>query len=110
VDARGARIAANEALFREVNERLQSLNEAFATLTDTFEIACECGDSNCLEQLTVPRELYERVRSEATLFFVRPGHVSPEVEDVVEQHEGFDVVQKRKGMPRAVAEATDPRR
>ena len=104
-----ARIGANEALFRQVNERLESLNETFATLTDTFEIACECGDSACLEQLTVPQELYERVRSDATLFFVVPGHEAPDVERVVERHAGFDIVSKHGGLPQRIAEETDPR-
>jgi hypothetical protein len=27
-----------------VNERIEDLNESFATVTETFKIVCECGE------------------------------------------------------------------
>jgi hypothetical protein len=47
------RIGANEAMFRLVNERIDDINEAFAPLTETMEIICECADLQCVEQLVV---------------------------------------------------------
>jgi hypothetical protein len=43
----------NEALFREVNERLQTLKEGFATITDTFEILCECALLECFDHIAM---------------------------------------------------------
>ena len=40
---------------------------------------------------------------------VLPGHALPDVETVVEEHEGFTVVRKNPGGPEEVARALDPR-
>jgi hypothetical protein len=109
VDERQERIGRNEALFRSVNERLEDLNDAFATLTGTFRVVCECGDGSCAEQVTVTVREYERVRAEPDLFVVRPGHVAPDVEQVVEAHHGYEVVRKRAGDPAALARHLDER-
>jgi hypothetical protein len=108
-EERARRIGANEALFREVNERFEGLNEAFAAITDTFEITCECGDVSCVERITVPLEEYERIRDDSALFLIVAGHEISDVEDVVERHDGHVVVRKHPGPPREVAERTDPR-
>jgi hypothetical protein len=42
-------------------------------------------------------------------FAVVPGHEAPEVEEVVARRDGYDVVNKDEGMPRRIAEVTDPR-
>jgi hypothetical protein len=106
---REARIAANEAVFRLVNEKIEAMNAAFAMITDTFAVVCECGNSACAEQIEVQTSTYERARSDPTLFIVVPGHETDDVEDVVERHGGYDVVRKRGRRGEAVAQATDPR-
>jgi hypothetical protein len=51
---------------------------------------------------------YERVRRDSTLFFVLRGHEAPEVEEVVEENDRYNVV--RKDAPAAgVARERDPR-
>jgi hypothetical protein len=109
VEERARRIGNNEALFREVNERLQGLNEAFGTMTHDFDIACECGEARCLERFTVPIDLYERVRSDSALFLVVAGHELPDVESPVERHDGFVIVRKKAGLPQEIASDTNPR-
>jgi hypothetical protein len=64
----------NEALFREVNERLQTLKEGFATITDTFEILCECALLECFDHIAMAPRAYEEMCADATLFAVRAGH------------------------------------
>ncbi len=55
---RERRIGLNEAVYREVNEKLRAVNEAFATITDSFEIMCECGHATCDERFSIaPRRL-----------------------------------------------------
>ena len=110
VDERALRAGMNEALFRAVNERIEDLNESFATVTETFAIVCECADSGCVMQISIARDAYERVRTEATLFLVAPGHERPDIEDVIEEHGNYRVVRKRRGLPQRVAEQTNPRR
>jgi len=50
VSSREQRIAADEALFGDINERF-ARNDA--PRTDQLEIICECGDRDCLERFTV---------------------------------------------------------
>jgi hypothetical protein len=109
VDERQERIGRNEALFRTVNEQLEKVNESISTMTQTFAVVCECGSQSCLDQLTVAVGEYERVRSNPTLFFVRPGHVAPDVEDVVEAHREYEIVRKRPVGPAALARELDER-
>jgi hypothetical protein len=109
MDERARRIGENEALFRRLNEEVEGVNRSFASITRTMDLVCECGDLACLERFVVPIELYERVRGDARRFFVLPGHVADDVEEVVERLDGYVVVQKRPGVPADVAERTDPR-
>lgn len=110
MDERATRVGKNEALFRQVNERIEQLNESFATITDTFEVICECGDSGCVMQISIANDAYERVRTDATLFIVAPGHENSEVEDIVETQSAYHVVRKHAGVPGRIAVETDPRR
>jgi recombinational DNA repair protein RecR len=110
MNERAARVGKNEALFRNVNERIEQLNESFATVTDTFEVICECGDSGCVTQIAIASDAYERVRTDATLFIVAPGHENSELEDIVDTQGVYHVVRKHAGLPGRIAEETDPRR
>jgi hypothetical protein len=106
------RVAANESTFRELNEQLEGMNRAVASLTrnNAFLVVCECADLTCVERFDVSLPVYEHVRSDSALFLVVPGHVLPEIETVVDRHEGFEVLRKRPGEPERLAEETDPRR
>ena len=105
---RERRIGRNEALFREVYERLKDLNKEWG-LIELMEIVCECGDLGCTEQLTIPAARYEDVRSDATWFAVIPGHDVATVEQIVASHSGYDIVQKRADDAALIAKQTDPR-
>jgi hypothetical protein len=59
MDERERRLGLNEALFREVNERLQGLNEAFGAVTNRIELVCECADPGCAERITLTLKEYE---------------------------------------------------
>ena len=106
---RRARLGANEALFRTVNEKVKDLNETFQTFTETFEVVCECGKAECLDQITIAATAYNDVRADAALFIVVPGHADAEVEAVVEEKDHYEVVRKREGPQKRIVEATDPR-
>jgi hypothetical protein len=104
------RIAKNEALFRAVNERVGTLNETFGALTGRIVIVCECGAPSCIEQIDLSRAEYERIRSEATQFAVRPGHIFDDVEHVSERHKIYWLVRKDAGEATRVAEELDTRK
>jgi hypothetical protein len=110
-EQRRARIAANEALYRSVNEQLEGLNQALtpAAGDGSMVIICECGDLQCAEQIKVTVDTYESVRADPTLFIIVPGHEIDDVEDIVAHRDGFDIVCKHKGAGERVAEQTDPR-
>ena len=108
-DERTERVGRNEALYRQVNERIQDLNEAFSPMTGDFSVVCECGDLHCTEQLRMSPHEYERVRANPTLFILKPGHEQPDVEQAIKKHDGFIVVEKLGGPPTRIAEQTNPR-
>ena len=103
---RHARLARNETIFREVNERIEQLAQRGEL--DTLDILCECGNADCKEPLRVSIVEYERVRQHPTDFFVAPGHVIPAIEKVIDEKQSFDVVRKlaEEG---ELARKTDPR-
>jgi hypothetical protein len=107
-DERARRVGLNEALFRRVNEEIESLNDAFGGQS-TLSVICECGDGQCMERIEISLVDYERVRADPRLFVVLPGHLIPDVESVVERADGWDVVRKQDGRAVEVAERTDPR-
>lgn len=96
-DERRKRIALNESVFREVNEQVEALNRNLVALEESedMSIVCECGEIQCAQRLDVSLGEYERVRSDALLFLVVPGHEIPDVEDVVERSDAYLVVRKR---------------
>jgi len=110
LNERLARQARNEALFREVNERIADLGErAEARSADgTVDFLCECGeDGGCGQRVRVPVDVYERVRSQDDRFVVRPGHETPELERAVEWTDVYVVVDKIPAAEPYVAD--DPR-
>ena len=105
------RLAENQALFRELNERVEALNENFSHLSPYGSWACECADTSCLERIQMTLGEYEEVRAKPTHFAVLPdpAHVFPDVEDVVRRESRFWVVEKL-GAAAQVADGADPRR
>lgn len=88
------RLALNEVLFREVNERIQEVADQFGAGEGTYEFLCECSDPECGERVALTREEYESVRADARRFVVAKGHAIPEIEQVVQQATDHVVVEK----------------
>src|SRR5215218_5729728 len=96
---RAARQAKNEALHREVNERLAKMgrqaNLAWASNDEPFEFLCECGAAEgCEQRLEMKLTDYERVRQQDDRFAVAPGHEDLEIERVVDRNDAFVIVDK----------------
>jgi hypothetical protein len=107
-DERARRIGINEGVFRNMNEQLKGLAEKFE-LDDQLFLVCECGYPECDKRLRIPAAEYEQIRADARLFALVPGHELGDVEKVVSEHKGYNVVKKDEGTPAQVARATDPR-
>src|SRR3954451_13202489 len=105
--ARQQRAARNQAMFREVNERLEELDGKLAA-QQHHRFVCECAAQECIRPLELTIEEYESVRGGGATFVVAPGHVYPEVERVVAENARFTVVEKLEAAAE-LAEAFDPR-
>ncbi len=90
---REERQARNEALFRDVNERIADL--AYKGLDLDFHVICECAQLGCRTMLRIELDDYRRVRAHPRRFLIAPGHAVPEIEDVIDQHDAYQVVEKR---------------
>jgi hypothetical protein len=108
VGAREERVARNETLFREVNERIKLVNVSVA-VQEATDFLCECGDESCTVAISLTLREYESVRAEPTHFAVVEGHVEPDVEQVVASTARYTVVAKTDPDAARIAEDEDPR-
>jgi hypothetical protein len=108
VDTRQQRVAKNEALFRQVNERIEEVNEVLGE-GEPSDFLCECGDDSCTAPVSLTLQEYEQVRSDPTHFAIAHGHEVIDVERVIEQTDRYSVVEKFTGEAERIAIETDPR-
>ena len=104
---RARRLALNESLVREVNERIRQ-NAARLGITSHSDFLCECADESCADRTTLAIAEYERIRAHGGRFVVVPGHDLPDIEKRVAEGEGYVIVEK-VGEPGEIAEDLDPR-
>ena len=107
LEVRQIRLARNQSLFREVNERVESVLLKFAA-DGPIGFVCECAIENCSSYIELEREAYEAIRANPTHFFVLRDHVFPEVEFIVDDRDTHVVVEKI-GAGGRVAEAAHTR-
>src|SRR5687767_4694006 len=93
-EAQQERAAQNQSLFREVNERIESVSTQLSPMFTEF--LCECADEACFEHISLTHEEYKAVRDKGPVFFiVEPGHVLPDVEGVVGgEADRYEIVEK----------------
>ena len=91
------RIAANEMLFRTVNQQIVSLNEVLEQVTDKSFFVCECSRTTCADPVVMTLAEYAEIRSNPRRFFISASceHLDPEAERVVEETDDYVVVEKR---------------
>jgi hypothetical protein len=98
------RRAKNEALFRDINERLQNLNDDFGT----SEWLCECSDLECVGRVVMTDAEYEEVRGNGAHFVFLAGHEQIDIERVVARHSAY-VIAEKTGIGGELALLRDPR-
>jgi hypothetical protein len=114
MEPRLTRLAKNEALFREVNERISQINQELAPGSAQPDLVdgliCECSDPECLERVgPVTVAEYETVRQDPRRFIIAAGHQAADVERVVDRQPTYWTVEKHEGAPADVARERDPR-
>ena len=107
VDERERRLAQNEALFREVNEHVETLADRLGPDV-SYEFLCECANADCTFRISLPLSVYESIRADPHQFVVLPLHYTPEVEDLVIEEDTHWVVRKT-GEAGQYVEQLDPR-
>jgi hypothetical protein len=107
VDEGQRRIAANEAVLREVNEGIER-GQWPGEENQLVSFRCECARLGCNELVELTVGEYEHVRQHPRRFIVVPGHQITGAERVVERRDGYVVVEKLDEAGE-VAEVTDPR-
>jgi hypothetical protein len=97
VDPRDERAARNEALLREVNDRIEEVGSRMQVLPDggQLDFRCECVRPDCDALISMGVGEYERLRSDNDRFAVVSGHEDEAIERVVERAERYVIVDKR---------------
>jgi hypothetical protein len=95
VDPAAERVARNDAIFRDANEKIA---EAAVRLERERPVPfiCECADPRCTTLVYVSLEEYAEIRRDDTHFLNAPGHdvaAGPHA-TVIERRDGYDIVEK----------------
>lgn len=97
------RAGRNEALFREVNDKIAQLEERLDSGNDWLPVICECARPDCAAKIQILTSEYVSVRSHPHRFIVSPGHEQSEIEQAIGEGPNYVIVEKLG----AAAEAAD---
>lgn len=107
-DERALRLAQNEGIMRQVNERIEEIAQDLGGGDHVYDFICECSRLRFVERISLTVEEYGHVREQGERFALVAGHDTPEVEHVVEKLDHYWIVEKF-GEAGAVAREMDPR-
>lgn len=98
------RLAENEAVFREINEDIKDWEKAGKPEERNYHSTkvgfyCECSDPACKENIEITPAEYEDIHIRRKQFILKPDHEFNEVEDVIEENEGYVVAEKKVRPP-----------
>lgn len=88
-------LAANEDLFRQINENIEDVAAQHGTDAHTYEFLCECSDPACSKRVNATLAEYRHVREHGDRFIVAKGHVMQEIESVVKSANDHVVIEKQ---------------
>ena len=90
------RLARNNSLFREANERIRAKAESYGTGMDRLPFLCECPREDCHELVRISLPDYASIRDEMSHFLVAPDHETAEGQYamVVRRTDSYVVVEK----------------
>ena len=108
MDSMAARVAMNQARFREANERIE--RKAVVAGAEFVPFICECSDPDCTRLVRLTVGEYESVRAEPALFLNAPDHQaeSSDHHELVSRTDRYVLVEKI-GDARRIVEDLNPR-
>jgi hypothetical protein len=93
------RLAQNEAIYREFNERMQeSINTSDNHATMPMYFFCECSDEKCQKQIKISPREYNKIHKDKSKFTLVCGHEVKKIEDVISENPEYCIV-KKHAMP-----------
>ena len=93
--SREERVAHNESIFRDANEKLRQVFEREHADEPRLPFLCECANTRCTEVAMLSFEEYAEVREHPARFLTLHGHEEPDTETVVDEEGRYQIVQKR---------------
>jgi hypothetical protein len=94
VDEERAEEMRRQALFREVNERIEILSEGWEIFDGSISVLCECGRPGCNEPIDVARVVYDDIRATPHRFLLKGGHEIDDIDRVVVRHDGYVIAER----------------
>src|SRR5947209_15657615 len=86
---RAWRVEKNEQTFRAHNERREQFEKELLGEDEIAPFICECADTSCWAAVQLTVEEFESSHDSENHYAVLPGHVMPEFERVVAQHDRY---------------------
>jgi hypothetical protein len=93
-DVRRERLLKNEQVFRDYNNRRVAFEQDADSTGELVPFVCECADPECIEGMELSIDDFMAAHSAPNRFAVKPGHVYPEAERVLDTRDRFWVVEK----------------
>ncbi|CAN5629477.1 hypothetical protein BH23PAT1_BH23PAT1_4460 [soil metagenome] len=94
------RLAENEVIFREANKSaLEFVKELDYPKDAELRFFCECARADCRERIVMAAREYNDLHQNDRQFVIRPGHNFPEIEKVIKEENGRNVVEKHIDPP-----------
>ncbi len=95
------RLVENEVIFRESNKSIaEFIEETDAVAASTpLRFFCECSKTECRERIELSPEEYKELHQNNRQFIILVGHEMPKIEKVVEQKQGFNIIEKFMSPP-----------
>ena len=109
------RLAENEAVFRNQNEKLKANIEETNRLADednqpeykiptdqldsTLSFYCECADEKCNQRVEITLNEYNEIHHSKKRFVILPGHEVSSIEKLVQTENRYYVVEKFEAPP-----------
>jgi hypothetical protein len=107
------RLAENEMVFREYNERIQRGFDELSHLAQQegkkelvfdddmpLHFYCECSDENCDKRIEIEPSIYRQIHEKRDRFMAKKGHEVPEIEKVISQKDSYAVIEKLNEPPK----------
>lgn len=91
---RESQLERNQVAFRSANKRLGELVGDRIGSEETIPFLCECPNDECLDAVSITLQEYEEVHSHPQRFLVVSGHPTTAGERMIEDRDGYWIVEK----------------